>query len=174
MKKLLNLTFILMLLTGIKTPIIINVEEKKPDKNIEKIQVFLNDINNQKFEEAIELIDIATINKYKKIKLSKKDYINSLDNDVSRKFIKYKINTIKKKENKSTLYGIILKRILKKDDINYEIYTVEGEIPDYNIKTQKLQQKKVRDIVYINPENSKIYGTYILNNMFKSYYCIIN
>ena len=62
MKKLLNLTFILMLLTGIKTPIIINVEEKKPDKNIEKIQVFLNDINNQKFEEAIELIDIETIN----------------------------------------------------------------------------------------------------------------
>ncbi len=140
-----------MLLTGIKTPIIINVEEKKPDKNIEKIQVFLNDINNQKFEEAIELIDIETINKYKKIKLSKNDYINSLDNDVSRKFIKYKINTIKKKENKSTLYGIISKRILKKDDINYEIYTVEGEIPDYNI-----------------------YGTYILNNMFKNYYCIIN
>ena len=71
MKKLLNLTLILMTLIGIKIPIIININEKEPDKNIEKIQVFLTKINNQKFEEAIELLDIETINKYKKIELQK-------------------------------------------------------------------------------------------------------
>ena len=73
MKKLLNLTLILMTLIGIKIPIIININKKEPDKNIEKIQVFLTKINNQKFEEAIELLDIETINKYKKIELPKNE-----------------------------------------------------------------------------------------------------
>ena len=174
MKKLLNLTLILMTLIGIKIPIIININEKKPDKNIEKIQVFLTKINNQKFEEAIELLDIETINKYKKIELPKNEYINALDNRVNRNFIKYNTNKIQKKKDKNTLYGIILKKILKKDDMNYEIYIVEGEIPDYNIRTKTLQRKKVSDVVYINPENYKIYGSYILNNMFESYYYTIN
>lgn len=163
-----------MTLIGIKIPIIININEKEPDKNIEKIQVFLTKINNQKFEEAIELLDIETINKYKKIELPKNEYINALDNRVNRNFIKYNINKIQKKKDKNTLYGIILKKILKKDDMNYEIYIVEGKIPDYNIRTKTLQRKKVSDVVYINPENYKIYGSYILNNMFESYYYTIN
>ena len=185
-KKLLSILligFLIIVLAGCENKDNTNQEEKnnssnnvqEQDENITKIKDFLTTINNKDYNKTINILEVEKINELLKISLPKEDYVKALNHSINNESseMKYDLESIKKISKEDLLNEIskmaeeeIIKSrkdILNSFD-NYDFYIVNAEI------TYNTEKTNYHDVVFINKNDSKIYGTVIINGLISYYY----